>query len=163
MTAKPEFTFRPIGVLRSGFNQPSGTPIQGAFAPEAEGIAEVFPEFADGLADLEGFSHIYLLYVFDRSEDFRLRVKPFRDNVERGVFATRAPKRPNHIGLSVVRLLAREANVLRLAEVDFLDGSPLLDIKPYVPAFDHRENVRSGWLEDSRDRRVADDRFHEKT
>lgn len=154
-----KFAFRPIGVLHSEFNEPAGAPIQGRFAPDAEGTAEVFDEFAEGLDDIEGFSHLYLIYVFDRSEDFRLTVRPFRDDTERGVFATRAPKRPNHIGLSVIRLLGREGNVLRLAEVDFLDGSPLLDIKPYVPPFDQRENARFGWLEDSADRRVADDRF----
>ena len=160
MQATREFAFRPIGVLRSDFKEPAGTPIQGAYAPETEGSAEVFEEFADGLDDLEGFTHIYVIYVFDRSDGFRLKLKPFRDDTERGVFATRAPRRPNQIGLSVVRLLGREGNVLRLAEVDFLDGSPLLDIKPYVPTFDHRDDVRSGWLEDSEDRTRADGRFH---
>ncbi len=157
----PEFTFRPIGVLRSPYHEPAGTPIQGAFAPEAEGRAEVFDEFAEGLDDIGGFSRLFLIYAFDRSEGFRLKVKPFRDDTQRGVFATRAPKRPNAIGLSIVRLIAREGNVLRLAEVDFLDGTPLLDIKPYVPRFDCREDARSGWLEDSRDRTIADERFVE--
>ncbi len=155
-----EFSFRPIGRLHSPFDEPEGTPIQGAYAPEVEGRAEIYEQFADGLDDIEGFSHLYLIYVFDRSRDFKLKVKPYRDDTERGVFATRAPKRPNHIGLSVARLVAREGNVLRLAEVDFLDGSPLLDIKPYVPGFDHRDDVRFGWLEDSEDRQVADGRFH---
>lgn len=154
-----EVEFRPIGVLHSPFREAAGTPIQGAFAPDAEGTAEVFEEFAEGLTDLEGFSHLYLIYLFDRSLDYALMVTPFRDSTPRGVFATRAPRRPNPLGLSIVRLLAREGNVLRLAEVDFLDGTPLLDIKPYVPAFDCRTDCRSGWLERGEDRTIADDRF----
>jgi tRNA-Thr(GGU) m(6)t(6)A37 methyltransferase TsaA len=156
-----DFRFRPIGVLHSPFDEPKGTPIQGAYAREAEGTAEIYEEFRGGLNDLDGFSHLYLIYVFDRSRDFRLKVKPYRDDTERGVFSTRAPKRPNQIGLSIVRLVEVHSNVLRLAEVDFLDGSPLLDIKPYVPPFDHREDVRFCWLERSQDRTVADGRFHD--
>lgn len=156
-----EYRFRPIGVLHSPFTEARGTPIQGAFAPEAAGRAIVYQEFAEGLEDIEGFSHLYLIYVFDRSEGWSPLVKPFRDDRERGVFSTRAPRRPNQIGLSVVRLLRREGNVLHLTEVDFLDGSPLLDIKPYVPAFDHRVDVWAGWLEDSHDRTHADDRFEQ--
>ncbi len=156
-----EHAFSAIGVLYSDFTEPIGTPIQGRFAPEALGSAVVREEFTEGLDDIEGFSHLYLIYVFDRSHDYRLKVTPYRDTTERGVFATRAPKRPNQIGLSIVRLIAREENVLRLAEVDFLNESPLLDIKPYVPTFDQRENARFGWLEDSRERTVADDRFHD--
>ena len=158
-----EFSFRPIGVLHSPYHEPEGTPIQGAFAPEVEGRAEVFDEFVEGLDDIEGFSHLYLIYAFDRSEGYRLKVTPFRDDTQRGVFATRAPKRPNAIGLSIVRLIAREGNVLRLAEVDFLDGTPLLDIKPCVPKFDCREEMRSGWLENSRERRIADGRFSQES
>lgn len=154
-----EVSLRPIGVLHSPFTEPAGTPIQGAYARDSLGTAEVFPEFAEGLADIEDFSHLYLIYLFDRSRGYDLTVTPFRDTVPHGVFATRAPRRPNPIGLSIVRLIAREGNVLRLAEVDFLDGTPLLDIKPYVPAFDCRADCRAGWLERGEDRTVADDRF----
>jgi len=154
-----EFTFGPIGVLHSPYHEPSGTPIQGVFAPDVEGSAEIFEEFAAGLDDVKGFTHLYLIYAFDRSEGYRLKTRPFRDNTPRGVFATRAPKRPNAIGLSVVRLVACEGNVLRLTEVDFLDGTPLLDIKPYVPKFDARDGARAGWLERSEDRTIADARF----
>lgn len=150
---------RPIGVLHSPFTEPAGTPIQGVYAPESVGTAEVFAEFAEGLADIEGFSHLYLIYLFDRSPGYALTVMPSRDSTPRGVFATRAPRRPNPLGLSIVRLVAREGNLLRLAEVDFLDGTPLLDIKPYVPAFDCRADCRSGWLEGGEDRTVADGRF----
>ena len=105
------------------------------------------PEFADGLRDLHGFSHVILLYHFHRVTQVRLTVVPFMDDEPRGVFATRAPSRPNPIGLSVVRLLGIEGNVLHVENVDIVDGTPLLDIKPYVPAFDHNEAERIGWLE----------------
>ena len=108
---------------------------------------EVFPEFADGLQDLEGFSHIILLYVFHQSHGYTLRVKPFLDDQLRGLFATRYPCRPNPIGLSVVRLLARQEKILEIEGVDVLDGTPLLDIKPYVPDFDLRNGTRTGWYE----------------
>lgn len=108
---------------------------------------EVFPEYAPGLSDLEGFSHVILIYHFHLASAPRLRVRPFMDGREHGVFATRAPARPNPIGLSVVRLLKVEGNVLYVAEVDVVDGTPLLDIKPYVPQFDSAQNVRIGWLE----------------
>ncbi len=102
-------------------------------------------EFEDGLADLEGFSHLILLYHLHRTGGVKLRVTPFLEDVEHGVFATRAPCRPNPIGLSVVRLVRREGSVLHLADVDVLDGTPLLDVKPYVARFDRRDGVRSGW------------------
>lgn len=108
---------------------------------------EVFPEYAPGLSDLEGFSHVILIYHFHLASAPRLRVRPFMDGREHGVFATRAPARPNPIGLSVVRLLKVEGNVLYVADVDIVDGTPLLDIKPYVPQFDSAQNVRIGWLE----------------
>jgi tRNA-Thr(GGU) m(6)t(6)A37 methyltransferase TsaA len=159
MTPTSETAVHPIGLLHSSFTEPAGTPIQGIYAPDSLGTAEIFPEFAAGLADLDGFSHLYLIYLFDRSSGYSLTVTPFRDSTPRGVFATRAPRRPNPLGLSIVRLIAREGNVLRLAEVDFLDGTPLLDIKPYVPAFDCRAECRSGWLERGDDRTIADGRF----
>jgi tRNA-Thr(GGU) m(6)t(6)A37 methyltransferase TsaA len=151
---------KPVGVIHSTFKEPAGTPIQPPFAEGAEGIVEVFPEYADGLHDLEGFDRIWLLYWLDRAPSPRLRVVPFRDEVERGLFATRAPCRPNPIGLSCVRLLRIEHNLLTVGGVDVLDGTPLLDIKPYVPEFDAFPQSRAGWLDNPRGGRViADDRF----
>ena len=139
--------YRPIGVLRTPFKDIAGMPIQPAGAAGVRGTAEIDPEFAPGLQDLEGFSHIIVLYHFHRAPAPRLLVTPFMDTEPRGVFATRAPARPNPIGLSVVRLLAREGCVLHLENVDMLDGTPVLDLKPYVPAFDGGAAERVGWLE----------------
>jgi tRNA-Thr(GGU) m(6)t(6)A37 methyltransferase TsaA len=111
------------------------------------GRIEVYPEFAAGLQDLDGFSHLILLYVFHQSNGYTLQVKPFLDDQVRGLFATRYPRRPNPIGLSIVRLLARQENILDIEGVDMLDGTPLLDIKPYIPDFDVRTESRSGWYE----------------
>jgi tRNA-Thr(GGU) m(6)t(6)A37 methyltransferase TsaA len=110
-------------------------------------MVEVYPQFVDGLQDIEGFSHIILLYVFHQSSGYSLRVKPFLDDQLRGLFATRYPGRPNPIGLSVVRLLRRRENILEIEGVDVLDGTPLLDIKPYVPDFDVHTETRTGWYE----------------
>ena len=147
-------SYRPIGVIHSGHTRPEETPIQPVYAEGCEGKAEVFPEFAPGLRDLEGFSHIYLLYHMHKVEGARLTVQPFLQDVERGVFATRAPCRPNPIGLSIVKLVRREGNILYLDGVDVLDGTPLLDIKPYTARFDRRENTRNGW-QDEVDERTA--------
>jgi tRNA-Thr(GGU) m(6)t(6)A37 methyltransferase TsaA len=155
-------TYRPIGVIHSPFKRAKGTPIQGAFAPAAEGVVEVFAEFAEGLRDLELFSHVYLLYQFHQAGSVSLTVVPFLDDREHGVFATRAPSRPNGIGLSIVRVLGRDGRRIRAAQLDVLDGTPLLDIKPYVPRFDCRPSASSGWLKDVDDKRVfheADERF----
>lgn len=140
---------RPIGVIHSPFQRKQQAPIQPSRS-QADGVVEVYPEFAPGLRDLEGFSHLYLLYVFHRSEGFALQVKPYLDAHERGLFSTRYPARPNQIGLSVVRLLAVQANRLRIAGVDVLDGTPLLDIKPYVPEFDQHQDATTGWYENRR-------------
>jgi len=153
-TPQEPVTYRPIGLIRSPHTSAEETPIQPAYARGVEGRAEVFEEFADGLADLEGFSHLILLYHFHRAGGVRLRVTPFLEDAEHGVFATRAPCRPNPIGLSVVRLLRREGTVLHLADVDVLDGTPLLDVKPYVARFEAQEDVRSGW-QDRVDERTA--------
>lgn len=153
---------RPIGVIRSPFTDPEGMPIQPAGAEGVAGTVEVLPELRAGLKDLEGFSHIVLLYIFHRSEGFSLEVVPFMDSEPRGVFATRAPNRPNPIGLSVVRLDRVVGGVLHVRNVDVLDGAPLLDIKPYVPEFDAPTSVRTGWLERARrtvGARRSDDRF----
>jgi tRNA-Thr(GGU) m(6)t(6)A37 methyltransferase TsaA len=139
-----EFVMRPIGVIHSPFNDTRGMPIQPSRS-SARGQAEVYPAYVDGLRDLDGFSHIILLYVFHRSQDYTLMVTPFLDDQERGLFATRYPARPNPIGLSIVRLFSIHDHVLEIEGADMLDGTPLLDIKPYVPDFDAQTDVRTGW------------------
>jgi len=154
------FSLKPIGMLHSPFREATGTPIQSATAKAVEGWVEVFPEFAPGLRDLEGFDRIWLLYWFHLTAPARLLVKPFLDQQERGVFATRSPCRPNSIGLSCVRLIGVDGNRLLIADLDFLDETPLLDIKPYVPAFDCFEARHVGWLEGKATQAVmADSRF----
>lgn len=141
-----EISMQPIGIIHSPFSDKEQTPIQ-ASRSQAIGTVEVYPEFSDGLQDIEEFSHIYLLYVFHNSSGYSLQIKPFLDDQEHGLFATRYPYRPNPLGISTVRLLFRQANVLTIEGVDVLDGTPLLDIKPYVPDFDLRTDVRAGWYE----------------
>lgn len=150
---KSSVVFNPIGVVHSEHKFANKTPIQPVYASDCIGSAEIFPEFAEGLSDLEGFSHIYLIFQFHLSDGYKLKVKPFLQNVERGVFATRAPVRPNPVGLSTVELLSVEGNILHLKGVDMLDGTPLLDIKPYS-GFDYITNSKNGWL-DEVDRDVA--------
>ena len=142
-----EIRYKPIGTIHSSFKEPEGTPIQPAGAKGIHGTVEVFPEYAEGLKDVEGFSHIILIFHFHLSRRAPLKVKPYMDNEMRGVFATRSPSRPNPIGISVVRLIGIEDNILHIQDVDIVDGTPLLDIKPHVPEFDMREVVRVGWLE----------------
>jgi tRNA-Thr(GGU) m(6)t(6)A37 methyltransferase TsaA len=152
-----------IGRIHTPYAQAQGTPIQSSGNEDSQGTVEIFAEFAEGLKDLEGFERIWLLYSFDRASEARLIVKPYLDPKPRGIFATRAPARPNHIGISAVRLLGIEGTVLRVAGVDMLDGTPLLDIKPYVPAFDHFPVTRVGWYKDSSPAGVvADDRFEKQ-
>ena len=139
--------YQPIGIIHSPFDKPEGTPIQPAGARGAEGTVDVFPEFADGLMDIEGFSHIILVYHFHLSKKTSLRVRPYLDSLLRGVFATRSPSRPNPIGISVVRLNRVEGTILHVRDIDIVNGTPLLDIKPYGPKFDLIETVRIGWLE----------------
>ena len=145
-----EISYRPIGVIHSPFIDIEGMPIQPTGASGIQGTVEVFPEFAEGLKDLEGFSHIILLYHFHRVQEAKLIVTPFMDFQPRGVFATRAPKRPNPIGLSIVKLISIKQNSLHIENVDILDGTPLLDIKPYVPEFDQHRADRVGWLEQAK-------------
>ena len=142
-----EIKYKPIGVVHSPFKEPKGTPIQTPGGKGIDGTVEVFPEYAEGLKDVEGFSHIILIYHFHLSKGLSLKVKPYMENELRGVFATRAPSRPNPIGISVVRLVRVEKSILYVRDVDFVDGTPLLDIKPYVPEFDVREVNKTGWLE----------------
>lgn len=136
-----------IGTIHSPFTSLEGMPIQPVGASSIKGTIDVFEAYVDGLQDLDSFSHIMLLYLFHRSQGFKLKVLPFMDSEARGVFATRAPKRPNPIGLSIVRLEKVEGNVLYIENVDILDGTPLLDIKPYVPDFDPQGEIRTGWLD----------------
>lgn len=152
----------PIGIIHSPFTKLEGMPIQPAAAAGIRGTIEMFEEYHEGLKDLDGFSHIILLFHFHRSQGFKLHVVPFMDNQPRGLFATRAPRRPNQVGLSVVQLDSIENGVLHIQNVDILDGTPLLDIKPYVPEFDSAADIRTGWLEQVRktvSRRKSDDRF----
>ena len=152
----------PIGVIHSPFTEAKSMPIQPVSQNSAAGRIEVFPEYAAGLEDVEGFSHLLLLYHFHRARACSLSVTPFLDTEPRGLFATRAPNRPNPIGLSLVRLVRIEGSRLHVENIDVLDGTPLLDIKPHVPDFDCVSGARIGWLEkaaaDLR-KQVGDDRF----
>mgnify|MGYP006296157833 CR=1 FL=1 len=162
MSGSERFHVVPIGVIHSPFAEPKGTPIQPSYAREAEGTVEVYLPYREALADLEPFDRMWLLYWFDRAGPFRPQVVPFRDVVSRGLFSTRAPCRPNRIGLSSVRLLSMdiENGILRIGDVDILDGTPLLDIKPYVPTFDSYPSSAAGWLDgQGSPREQADDRF----
>jgi tRNA-Thr(GGU) m(6)t(6)A37 methyltransferase TsaA len=142
-----EFRYKPIGVIHSPFKEPKGTPIQPAGAEGIGGRVEVFPQYTEGLKDLEGFSHIILIYHFHLAKEPALIQKPYMDTEPHGVFAIRSPSRPNPIGISVVRLVGVEGNTLHIQDVDIVDGTPLLDIKPYVPEFDARKAEKIGWLE----------------
>ena len=143
-----EIRYRPIGIIHSPFREPKGTPIQPKGAEGVKGTVALFEEFAAGLEDLEGFSHIILLYHFHLSKGATLRSRPYMDDRAHGVFAMRGPSRPNPIGISVVRLVKVEETTLHIEDVDIVDGTPLLDIKPYVPEFDIRKVERFGWLEE---------------
>jgi tRNA-Thr(GGU) m(6)t(6)A37 methyltransferase TsaA len=145
-----EIIYKPIGIIHSPFNCLENMPIQPTSNVSGIGMIEIFPEFAEGLRDLEGFSHIYLLYHLHKIQQSNLIVTPFLDKEPRGIFATRAPSRPNSIGLSLVELVRIENNFVHVARVDVLNETPLLDIKPYVPEFEHIENVRTGWLEQAK-------------
>jgi tRNA-Thr(GGU) m(6)t(6)A37 methyltransferase TsaA len=154
--------FHPIGLIHTPFKQLEGMPIQPAGARDATGRVAVDAAFADGLADIEGFSHIILIYLFHRSRGYNLKVTPFLDTQQRGLFSTRAPRRPNPIGLSVVRLIRCEGNQLHVDHIDVLDGTPLLDIKPFVPSFDSPPEAMIGWLQGKIDQAVylkSDQRF----
>ncbi len=139
-----EITLTSIGIIHSPFTDPAQAPIQSSRSTVL-GSVEVFLEFVAGLRDLEEFSHLFLLYLIECSQGYNLHVKPFLDNQEHGIFATRYPCRPNSIGLSIVHLLRVKGNRLDIEGIDMLDNTPLLDIKPYVPDFDNRENAQIGW------------------
>jgi tRNA-Thr(GGU) m(6)t(6)A37 methyltransferase TsaA len=147
-----DITYQAIGIIHSPFADPGLTPIQSQGAKGTTGKVELFEKHAEGLDDLDGFSHIILIYQFHLSKGFSLKVIPYLDKQERGVFATRAPRRPNAIGISVVQLEYIDGNILYIKDLDIVNGTPLLDIKPYVPQFEQGGNVRIGWLEKNIDR-----------
>jgi tRNA (adenine37-N6)-methyltransferase len=139
-------TYQPIGVVHSPFKEPKNVPIQASASKGTKGTIEIYPQFAEGLRDLEGFSHIILLYHFHLVKDSPLIVKPFLDDTPHGVFATRSPARPNKIGISIVQLTGIVGNILHIEDIDIIDGTPLLDIKPYIPQFDCRKTDKIGWF-----------------
>ena len=158
----PVFSYTPIGTIHSPFTEPAGMPIQPAGAEGVRGIVVIDEKFREGLHDLSGFSRIILIYAFHRSQGYELEVIPFLDTVMHGIFATRAPRRPNAIGLSIVKLISVNDGELVIEGVDVVDGTPLLDIKPYVPEFDCHPNEKAGWFEGCGDMVVivkADGRF----
>jgi tRNA-Thr(GGU) m(6)t(6)A37 methyltransferase TsaA len=157
-----EIIYQPIGIIHSPFKELAGMPIQPAGAKGVTGTIDIDPAYAEGLTDLDGFSHIILIYHFHRSPGYELRVKAFLDDELHGVFSTRAPSRPNPIGISTVKLIRIEGCTLHIKEVDILDSTPLLDIKPYVPEFDVRSADRTGWLSGKAEEacgKKADERF----
>ena len=158
----PEITYRPIGIVHSPFINPEGTPIQSVAAKDIEAVIEIFPEYAEGLKDLDGFSHIYILFHLHLAGGKPLMVVPFLDTEPHGVFATRSPARPNSIGLSVVLLEKITGNRLYVKNIDILDGSPVLDIKPYISQVDIFETSKNGWFGDNihkMDQQKDDGRF----
>ena len=158
------FPITSIGVIHTPFENLEGMPIQPTGAVEVRGTIVINKEYEPGLKDIEGFSHLILLYAFHWSKGYDLLVEPFLDDQKRGLFATRAPRRPNPIGLSIVRLVERKGPVLTVKDIDVLNGTPLLDIKPYVPAFDVKTVTAVGWLEENQERAVSlksDNRFIE--
>lgn len=154
--------YEPIGVIHSPFNDLSSMPIQPTSDVSGPGSVEIFTPFVDGLEDLDGFSHIILIYHLHKVRGASLTVTPFLDSKTHGVFATRAPTRPNPIGLSVVKLIRVEGQTLHIEDLDILNGTPLLDLKPYVPEFDHEPHARIGWLEKAKGlskKTLSDNRF----
>lgn len=142
-----EIRLKPIGIIKTPFKEKTGVPIQAKVGEDFLGTIEVYEEFAEGLKDLEGFSHIHILYHFHRHTNYSLVVKPYMDEVSRGLFSTRAPKRPNPIGLSLVKIVEIKGCIIKFQGVDILNETPLLDIKPYYHDFDSRNNAKAGWLD----------------
>lgn len=144
---KPLIKLKPIGIIRTPYKDAKEPPIQGTFKKGVIGQAEIFPAYQEGLKDIEGFSHLILIYYFNRTKNVELISRPFLEDKLHGIFAIRSPHRPNHIGFSVVKLESVAKNTISFSGVDMVDGTPLLDIKPYVSYFDSRDHVRNGWLE----------------
>ena len=154
---------RVIGTIQTPYREVCGTPIQTVYGQGVEGQVIVDEAYAAALDDIDGFERVWLIYWMDRVGPFKPKVVPYRDTVEHGLFATRSPSRPNPVGMSVVRLLKRDGCRLDVADVDMMDGTPLIDIKPYVPAFDACPVSRAGWFDTPGvDRREADGRFHKE-
>jgi len=153
--------FEPIGIIHTPFTTKEGMPIQPKFGEGIRGSIELYKEFEEGLLDLDGFSHLILIYHLHQSQGYQLEVTPFLDHLQHGVFATRAPRRPNAIGLSIVKLIEIKNNILIIENVDMLDQTPLLDIKPYIPLFDHYQEAKTGWLgaEPKEGKKFSDNRF----
>lgn len=143
---------KPIGIIRSPFTTKEDAPIQGVYRPTSKGTVELFPEYEEGLKDIETFSHIIVLYQFDRAGEMKLVRPPFLDDEPHGVFASRHPCRPNKVGLTVVRLISRVKNVLEISGIDVLDKTPVIDIKPYVPRFDCFPEANEGWIASKQNR-----------
>ena len=144
---KKEIVVKPIGIIYTPYKDVKGMPIQGRFEKNAKGQIEIFPEYIQGLKDIEGFSHVILIYYFDKAKEEKVVGKPFLEDEPHGIFAIRSPMRPNHIGLSIVKVEKVEENKIIFSEVDILNNTPLLDIKPYVSHFDSREDVKNGWID----------------
>jgi tRNA (adenine37-N6)-methyltransferase len=156
------FQYQPIGIIHSSYKKKAGMPIQGVLSKGSKGWVEVFPKYQKGLRNLDGFSHIFLIYQFHLSKEYSLLTKPFLEDKKHGIFATRAPQRPNPIGMSIVKLKKIKGNKLYINEVDIIDKTPLLDIKPFVPEYDSRKNTNSGWLKNklkNKDKHISDNRF----
>ncbi len=161
--ARKQITMRPIGIIRTPFANALGTPIQSVFGSQYSGKVIVDDRYLAALEDVEGFERIWLIYWMDRADGFRSKVVPYLDQHEHGLFATRSPCRPNPVGISVVRLISREGCILNVAHIDILDGTPLLDIKPYVPDFDSHSKSKAGWFDGNNlNCGMADDRFHKR-
>ncbi len=158
-----KITFKSIGIIHTPFKTPRGAPIQGALRPDIKGEVEIFPEFQSGLKDIDGFSHLILLYYFNQVKGYSLQATPFLDTTLRGIFAIRGPRRPNPIGFTVVKNLSVENNRIKIAGVDMVDRSPLLDIKPYFSDIDSHPDASKGWMKEKfkkeGKRTKADDRF----
>ncbi|MDD5005382.1 MAG: tRNA (N6-threonylcarbamoyladenosine(37)-N6)-methyltransferase TrmO [Candidatus Omnitrophica bacterium] len=144
---RKEIKIKPIGIIHTPYKEPKGMPIQGKFKKGVKGTIRLFSKYQAGLKDIGGFSHLILIYYFNRSKEERLLGRPFLEDKEHGIFAIRSPHRPNHIGFSIVKLEKVQGNTIAFSEVDILDGTPLLDVKPYVKHFDSRNNVKNGWIE----------------
>ena len=142
-----EIVIQPVGVIHSPYKESADIPIQGIFRTDAEAWVELKEKYAEGLKDLDGFSHAIILYFFHKSQREEIQGQPFLEQNKHGIFAIRSPHRPNHIGLSIVKIKKIEANRMYFTEVDMLDATPVLDIKPYVKYFDSRDNVKCGWLD----------------
>lgn len=142
-----KFEINQIGTIYSPYKIKEECPIQGSVKPEGKGRVEILPEYEEALKTIESFSHIILFYIFDKAGEIKLSRPTFLDDTPHGVFASRHPCRPNGIGISIVKLEKRNKNILEVSEIDIIDNTPLIDIKPYIPRFDYRENANNGWTE----------------